>query len=156
MAANPNRVSCLLIPVQSGRQLLVPNTCIAEILDYQTPEQRNSPSTWFLGFIRWRGLRLPLISYEAANDTGTPGLARNARIAVTNSIGPHARDIPFIAFLTTGLPRLAKVAAEELTCLADAELGKADEMVVELNGEMAIIPHFERMEELALQALAEY
>ncbi len=156
MATSPNRVSCLLIPVQSGQQLLVPNTCIAEILDYQTPEQRNSPSPWFLGFIRWRGLRLPLISYEAANETGAAGLSRNARIAVTNTIGKHAPDLPFIAFLTTGLPRLAKVAPEELDAVADAPLGKADEMVVLLNGERATIPRFERLEELARQAQIEY
>ncbi|MBK8971734.1 MAG: chemotaxis protein CheW [Hahellaceae bacterium] len=156
MATQPNSVSCLLIPVQSGRQLLVPNTCIAEIVDYQTPEQSNSPTPWFLGFIRWRGLRLPLISYEAANESATPGLSRNARIAVTNSVGPNARSVPFIAFLTTGLPRLAKVFKEELVEATDIETGKADAMAVTINGESAIIPRFETMEALAKQALSDY
>lgn len=156
MDNKPNSVACLLIPMQSGRQLLLPNTSVAEIVDYQTPEQADGPSPWFLGFIRWRGVRLPMISYEAANESARPGLARNARIAVTNSIGPHARTMPFIAFLTTGLPRLAKVFPEEIVAVEGAEKGPADAMVVQWSGETVIIPQLEVLEELARKALTEY
>lgn len=155
MSDLPNSVSCLLLPVQN-RFLLLPNTSVAEIVDYQAPEQSESDTPWFLGFIRWRGLRLPLISYEGASGKESSFRPEQARIAVTNCIGSHAGQQPFIAFLTSGLPRLAKVAPADIQTSDSTECSKADEMAVTLGEQEAFIPDLSYLEDLAWQAHSEY
>lgn len=148
-------VSCLLIPVQD-RLLLLPNTSVAEIVDYQQPEQNGGALPWFLGFADWRGLRLPLISYEGANERDATFDPDTARIAVTNCIGPHAKEQPFIAFLTTGLPRLAKVTPGDIQERETGDCGSADQMAITWRETEAYIPSLESLEELAWQANQEF
>lgn len=149
------QISCLLIPVQN-KNLLLPNAAVAEIVDYQTPESSEETPDWFLGYVYWRGIRLPLISYDQANESGSGEFAVGSRIAVTNTIGKKHKQLPFMAFVTQGLPRLMKVRNEEISAQTDASVGAADSVTVKVNGEDATIPNLEHMEELALEALATY
>ncbi|OZG75155.1 chemotaxis protein CheW [Hahella sp. CCB-MM4] len=156
MAQTPNQISCLLIPVKD-RQLLLPNASVAEIVDFQQPEKTTGSPEWFLGYIRWRGIRLPVISYDAANDQGAaPAPSQQARIAVTNTIGEHHGNLPFIAFVTEGLPRLMKVTKEEITERDEVALSFADQAAVRISGEEAFIPKLEKLEELAVKAVSSY
>ncbi|AZZ90064.1 chemotaxis protein CheW [Hahella sp. KA22] len=147
------QISCLLIPVQ-GKNLLLPNASIAEIVDYQAPEPVEDGADWLLGYIRWRGLRLPLMSYDKANKSASGAQSAHTRIAVTNTIGDKHKQLPFMAFVTQGLPRLMKVRSEEVSAHEKADLGPMDKMMVKVSGEEAIIPSLEQMELLALQAVS--
>ncbi len=151
----PNRISCLLIPMQECN-LLLPNTSVAEIVDYQVPEKSPHTPDWFLGFVRWRGLKLPLISYENANGQESLDVAANARIAVTNTIGEHQPPLSFMAFVTRGIPRLMKITKEEIAQAENQSNGDADKMIVKVSGEEATIPELIHLEKLATQALAEF
>ncbi len=156
MAETPSQISCLLIPVRD-RQLLLPNASVAEIVDFQEPEKSDGFPNWFLGYIRWRGLRLPLVSYDGANNPeATPDTSRSSRIAVTNTIGDQHKNLPFIAFVTEGLPRLMKVTKEEITERDDVILGPADETAVRVSGEEAVIPKLEQLETLAAEAVSSF
>jgi len=153
--ALPAQISCLLIPVQ-GTSLLLPNASVAEVIDYHQPDASLAAPQWFLGFIRWRGLRLPLISYEAANGDEAPPVAEGARITVTNTIGEHHPPLSFMAVATQGIPRLVKVTKEELTMATDASSGPLQATPVRLSGEEAIIPELVGLEKLAVEALAKF
>lgn len=58
-----------------------------------------APSTpdWLVGYLNWRGLDLPVISYDAANGghLAVPGDNRG-RVVVLNTIGEHHHDMPFM------------------------------------------------------------
>ena len=156
MAATPSQISCLLIPVKD-KQLLLPNASVAEIVDFQEPEKTDGYPNWFLGYIRWRGVRLPVVSYDGANDPEcNPTPSRFSRIAVTNTIGSQHKTLPFIAFVTEGLPRLMKVTKEEITARDDVQLGPADDSAVRVSGEEAIIPKLEQLESLAAEAVSSF
>jgi len=154
MPENRQILSCVLIPV-ADRQLLLPNVALAEIVDFANPEPapEGSPD-WLVGHMVWRGLNLPLISYDAANggQAVTPE-GNRGRIAVLNAISDHRRRQPFLAIVTQGIPRLIKVE-EPLVRETEEEKGPADRMSVDLEGQALYIPNLEYLEKLAADPAA--
>ncbi|KXO09976.1 MULTISPECIES: chemotaxis protein CheW [Marinobacter] len=151
MKENSQSLSCVMIPV-SDRQLLLPNVSIAEVVDFNSTDAGASTPEWLVGFLDWRGLTLPVISYDAANG-GTltvPGDNRG-RIIVLNTIGDSHQQAPFMALVTQGIPSQARLVEEQIRKL-DGEAGPADLMQVEVDGEAAWIPNLEYLESLAITA----
>lgn len=144
-------VASLLIPLQ-GRMLLAPNVTIAEIVPVaQVIPVENAPA-WYLGNCTWREQIIPLLSFEVMNGEDKPGVAQRSRFAVINTTGVN-ESLPFIAILTQGLPRLARVTEEEITEREDADNKPFELMHVSWAGEEAVIPHVEAMERAFLDYL---
>lgn len=144
-------VASLLIPLQ-GRMLLAPNVTIAEIVPVaQVVPVENAPA-WYLGNCTWREQTIPLLSFEVMNGEDKPGVAQRSRFAVINTTGVN-ESLPFIAILTQGLPRLARVTEEEITEREDADNKPFELMHVSWAGEEAVIPNVEAMERAFLDYL---
>lgn len=144
-------ISSLYLPV-GKTQLLLPNVSVAEVVSYQKPESSGNKPDYFLGLFSWRGIRIPLISYELANGLEAAQITSNSRVAVINTIGEHQQNLPFFAIVTQGIPRLVKVSSD-LNKHAEGTLGKADAAHIRLDGEKAVIPNIEYLESLAYENL---
>ncbi|WP_250655532.1 chemotaxis protein CheW [Alkalimarinus coralli] len=144
-------LSSLYLPVAGG-SLVLPNVSVAEIVDYQTPETIPDAPEWFLGTIRWRGVTLPVVSYEQLNNTPLPDSLNNTRIAVINTIGKDHASLPFFAIVTQGIPRQTKIDQDNIKEIEDEkELGPADLMKVSIMGDEAVIPNVEYVENMIVQ-----
>ncbi len=141
---------CVLIPMHE-RHLLLPNVSVAEIVDRAAVEPRTEAPAWLVGDLNWRGLQLPVISYDAANGGAAAPAASRGRIAVLNTIGEHHNQLPFLALLTQGIPSQTRLTEEQVRRF-DGETGPADLMLVDVEGETACIPNLEYLEALALEA----
>jgi|SRR5690554_1068119 len=151
MNDNSQTLSCVMVPMD-GRQLLLPNVTIAEVVDYANATTEADMPDWLVGYLDWRGLQLPIISYDAANGGKAPASNGNrGRIIVLNIIGDHHKDLPFIALITQGIPSQARLTEEQIRKL-DGKAGPADLMEVEVDGENAWIPNLEYIESLARQS----
>lgn len=84
MNDNSQSLSCVMIPM-SGRQLLLPNVSIAEVVDYASADAGANTPEWLVGYLDWRGLQLPVISYDAAN--GRPSSMKNSSEPKNRKIG---------------------------------------------------------------------
>lgn len=145
-------LSSLYLPVVGG-SLVLPNVSVAEIVDYQSPEEVADMPDWFLGHIKWRGVTLPVISYERINETPLPDNLTNTRIAVINTIGPKHETLPFFAIVTQGIPSQTKIDQDNIKEVEeDVTLGPADLMKVTIMGDQAIIPNVEYVEKMILQS----
>lgn len=150
MAENPEQLACVLIPVQDTTVLL-PNVSIAEIVDYE-PDPADKDQDWVLGRLQWRGLSLPVLSWEAANGGDPfPPEGRRGRILVLNTITERHNAMPFMAMATRGIPRQAKVGPDELEKESESS-GDATLMSVVFQGEQCVIPDMAALEELAQRA----
>ncbi|MDP4547758.1 MAG: chemotaxis protein CheW [Marinobacter sp.] len=151
MNENSQSLSCVMVPV-SDRQLLLPNVSIAEVVDLNNTKTDRGTPDWLIGFIDWRGLNLPVISYDAANgkELMVPGDNRG-RIIVINTIGPHHNQLPFMALVTQGIPSQTRLTESEIKKV-DTQPGPADLMQVEVEGEAVWIPNLEYLESLAVTA----
>jgi len=144
-------VASLLIPM-NGNHLLIPNVTVAEIVPVSqvTPVLR-SPD-WYLGNCRWREQTVPLLAYEVLNGDEKPFVNARSRFAVLNTTGLDD-SLPFIAVLTQGLPRLARVTDEEITKRDDIDTKRFELMHVSWAGEEAVIPDISKVESFFLEYL---
>lgn len=141
-------IASLLIPLQ-GCQLLLPNVSVAEIVPIAQVRSGEDAPAWYLGSCMWREQRVPLISYEVLNGDAKPAMQSRARLAVLNSTG-ISEELPFLALVTQGLPRLARVNEEEIAAHDVEELKPFEAMQVSWAGEEAVIPDIARMEQAIL------
>ena len=139
---NATSLTALLMPLHD-RTLLLPNVAMAELVPYLTPEQRGDMPDWLLGYIGWRNLTLPLLSFEVASGSRTD-VGRNARIAVLNAIGDRP-GVPFLALLLQGIPRSLKVDADLQA--AAGTLAPLELAAVRIGDELVKIPDLEGLEQ---------
>ena len=151
MKDNTDTLSCVMIPM-NGRQLLLPNVSIAEVVDFASTEAPANAPEWMAGTLEWRGLELPVISYDAANGgkITRPG-GNRGRIVVLNTIGDHHDRVPFMALVTQGIPSQTRLTEDQIKRI-DGDIGSADMMQVDVDGETAFIPDLGFLESLAVQA----
>ncbi len=78
-AAAANEVATLLIPMH-GKQWVVPNVTVAEVIPFVEPEAEEGPS-WYLGRFSWRGLSVPVVSFETLNEE--PYISQSSSLVVS-------------------------------------------------------------------------
>ncbi len=144
-----NTIAGLLIPLH-GVNVVLPNEAVAEIVGYVEPRAVAGAPPWFRGIHEWRGLEVPLVSYEVLNARPVPAGVRPERICVLNGVGGKP-ELPFLGFLSNGIPRLVRVHSDEIS-VADQKKGPADALVVQLKeaGE-AVIPNVSLLEQMILR-----
>ena len=135
----------------TGARVLLPNATVAEVITYSPPDPVDGAPDWMLGRIRWRGWRLPVISYArmigSAQDEGEFG----AKVVVLKALGGNPRH-SYFALLTQGFPRLVTVSQDALTQEESDALGEVAPlpdgvlMNVRLRDEDAVIPDLAAIE----------
>lgn len=142
----------VMITVTNGR-LLLPNATVAEVITYSDPEPVPGAPDWLLGRIRWRGWRIPMVSFSRlAGYSGVEG-ERGAKVAVLKALAGHPR-LPYFCMLTQGFPRLTTVSQDALLERAEeAALPDGALMRVQLRDDEAVIPDLEDIEGRLVRAL---
>ena len=64
MDSQSEQMRGILITVPGGK-LLLPNATVSEIITFAAPESVEDKPDWYLGALRWKGYRLPLVSFSA-------------------------------------------------------------------------------------------
>jgi len=105
-----------LLPL-TGMNLVLPNTCIAEVINMQPIEAIKKSPEWLLGMVSWRGIHIPVISFERANGVTTDEHSKITRIAVLNSLGTN-KDIPFYGVIAQGIPKLLTVEKTGISAIS--------------------------------------
>ena len=145
------QIATLLIPV-GGKQLVLPNVTVAEIIPFVEPTSEDDMPTWYLGSFSWRNTLVPLISFEAINDEPFASRAKNRRIAILNNVIGDP-TLPFCGIVTEGLPRLMRLLPDEIASDEDAIAGPAEIGRVLVNGERASIPDVAYVQQQVLKLL---
>jgi len=153
MNPQQNDIRGVMINVTNGRVLL-PNATVSEVITFAVPEPVPNAPNWLLGRIRWRGWRLPLVSFaRLAGYSDTEG-ELGAKVVVLKALGGNAK-LPYFAMLTQGFPRLVTVSHDAL-----AESGDGEEqapgvlMPVMLRDDPAVVPDLAQIEQRISDALA--
>ena len=150
LSASETELATLLIPV-SGRQLILPNVTVAEIIPFVEPQLEDDVPTWFLGRFTWRSQQIPLISFEAINEEPFLSQHRQRRIAVLN--GLVGDQLPFCGIVTEGAPRLMRVMPDEIVNDESQSVGPAEIARVVVSGEPAAIPNVEFIQQQMIKLL---
>ena len=154
MNPQQNDIRGVMITVTNGRVLL-PNATVSEVITFAVPEPVPDAPNWLLGRIRWRGWRLPLVSFaRLAGYADTEG-ELGAKVVVLKALGGNPK-LPYFAMLTQGFPRLVTVSHDSLVESA----AEGDEqppgvlMPVLLRDDPAVVPDLAQIERRLADALA--
>lgn len=139
----------VLIPIHN-KSLLLPNVSMAELIAFKKPASSEKAPEWYLGLISWRGISIPVISFEALNGETINADFSSARIAVFNSVGTNPK-LPFYGVLTQGIPRSIKITNDEIA-KETKTLGPAELVSVIIRNEHASIPNVDFIESEIVKA----
>ena len=142
----------VLISVSQGR-LLLPNASVAEVITFSEPEPVEHAPEWMLGQIRWRGWRLPLLSFARFAGWSEEEASTGAKVVVLKALGGNPK-LPYFAMLSQGFPRLVTVSHDALQDSHSVkELPLGIHSLVTLNGDPAAVPDLMSLELLIDKAL---
>lgn len=146
-SAEVKEVRSVLIPL-GDRQLLLPNAVVAEIMGYQPPDPIEGAPDWLLGNMAWRGIMIPVVSFEAMQDgeVVTPG--HRGRIAIMNALNSHPR-LSHYGLVVQAIPSLARVSVDNVLPARDAETMSVPliRQAVELDLSPVYIPDLDAIEQ---------
>ncbi len=141
-------VRSLMIPMKHD-PFLLPNASLAEIVAYSAPGPLENSPEWLLGLLPWRGLDIPLVSFEVMHGEPMAEVSGHERIAIFNAPGGDSR-LPFFAILVQGIPHLIMANQSVVTALAEQEAEEGVLAHVLIEAEPAIIPDLDRIESILL------
>lgn len=144
VAQESAELSCLLIPLSQGIQLLLPGVCIAEVLPWRRVKPLRDAPEWCLGALGWRGEVVPTIRFEQLDLPAQEAPGAGRALVVMNRTQSSA-GAPFYALAAAGLPRMVQLAGDDLGAGEDPP-GKAVAKVVRVGTETAWIPDLAYLE----------
>ncbi|MDJ0832015.1 MAG: chemotaxis protein CheW [Gammaproteobacteria bacterium] len=128
-------IRCMQLPLHN-QQLLLPNSAVAEIIGYTSPEAAHQGSGWYDGKISWRGVLVPVVSVEKMCGMETAESGHRTRIAIIYN--PNGdQSLPYLGLILKDIPRAylaepERLQAMQATANCDYLLGQADAMFEQL------------------------
>lgn len=142
-----NALEAYVISLQK-RELLVPGTAIAEILPYEPLQRVQDTPHWFLGVLGWRGVQVPVVSFEMLSVTRASfsfASVSSASLVVLRALG-GTDELAWFALVAQTPPRAVRVRSEQLFDTEDpAE--ETELMKVTFQEELVSIPDLDFIEE---------
>lgn len=149
MEKKVEEVYSLMIPI-IDQSILLPNTTVAEIVPFGDVAYREQGPDWFIGSLHWHGYKVPLVSMDILNGGEDPQANKRSRVAVVHTINDN-EDLPYIAIIVQGIPRLTHVTEPSISLLEDAELGMADKAKIQIGSISATIPDLDKLEGMIVE-----
>ena len=146
MNAAAEELYSLLVPLSDDR-LIVPRTCVAEVIRFSKPEQREGGQSWMLGTISWNGRDLPVVAFEGAIGKDVPAITGRTRIVVFYASSGRIKS-GHLGIVTQGFPQLVRVNREVLRLDAAEGWPEGSPVLcrVKMINEFPLIPHLEKLE----------
>ena len=141
----------VLLPIQR-RPLLIPAACLAGNIDYSRSEDNYPELDWLLGDIRWRGVQIPLISFERMNKGRFTEFSATNRIAIINRT-TKGDQYDFYGIVVQGVPQPLTIIKEELRNSAE-EAGPKEKHRGILKDIPASIPNLTMLEQALDEVVA--
>ena len=97
-------VNCVMVP---GKQInvLLPGVAIDEIVDNKKISHEEAGADWFVGFVEWRGVSVPVVSFDAMLGARVANSKKKGqRVLVLNPL-PERGEASRLAILSEGNPK---------------------------------------------------
>lgn len=139
----------------TGMNLVLPNTCIAEVINYSQPMPVDNAPSWFLGNLLWRGITIPVVSFETVNEVPTAEISKSTRIAVLNGVSGNEK-LSFYGVVVQGIPRLAALEENSIQQKVNSDVALPYALSqTEIADQDAVIPDQVKIEGLLKKAGAQ-
>ena len=153
MEQNNQLIKSIILTLKN-ELVVVPNASVAEIVSVSGVHEVKDAPQWVLGKTRWRGVEVPVVSYEAAGGEDAQAVNVNTQVAVMYSASEEGdKSYPFIGLAMHGVPHVSTFSREQIRI--DDQASAEHPMIaqkVRLNGASASILDIYAIEEMLQQA----
>lgn len=134
------KIKCVLLTLRT-ENVVVPNAALAEVVSLRDVDKVDNAPQWLLGKMHWRGVDIPLVSFEAAAE-GAGAAMRANQAAVIHLISADGKAVyPYVGLSISGVPHISDFTKEQITI--DVQHERKDHPMVaqriRLNGAAASI-----------------
>jgi chemosensory pili system protein ChpC len=127
------------------KTLIVPYTSVAEIIPFENPTPLKDAPEWLVGKIDWRGVSIPIVSFDKKDFSDTKQLNRmNLHIAIFNRLADIS-NLDFIGLVIEGIPQMSRFKAKDFELVKHTP-GNFLSMEVLIHKAPAFIPNIEWIE----------
>lgn len=143
----------LLVPLHQNR-LIVPRSCVAEVIRYAAPDAIEQAPSWFRGFVNWADRQIPVICFEDLAGLESAPSGGRTRITILHCIA-GVLEAKYFGLLTEGFPQLVLVNRDVMEP-AEREAWPENGPVIcqiRMINEYPLIPDLERIEGLIQECL---
>lgn len=151
MAERLLEIYCVLVPLADGR-LLLPRSCVAEVVAYTTPTEMPNAPPWYVGTVPWTGRQVPLASFEGLCGSPIPPVTGRTRIVVLHGLA-RVLDGGYFGLVAQGFPQVVRVTTDVLRPDNSHAIPERWPALcqVRMMSEAPWIPDIERLERLIAQ-----
>lgn len=158
MAGSNQVIKCVILTLRT-ENVMVPNAAVAEIMSAKDTVRFDNMPDWYLGKMPWRGVDVPLVSFEAAGGIEAKNINLNTQIAVFYALNKNAK-YPYIGLVISGVPHVSNFTREQIITDPESLLeANSHPMVAQktrINGAAVSILDIEAMESLIVEAEASH
>jgi len=155
MSAVPSDELYSLIVQVADAQLVLPRTCVAEVVSWRQPDVVPNTPQWFLGNIEWNERPVPVVSFESmCSKSITPTGARSRIIVCIGLSGKLDRG--YFGIVTQGFPQLVRLSPDLVKSdPKQPQWGQQPVLCqVRMINDSPLIPDFEKIERMIVEATA--
>ncbi len=155
MVDNNQLIKSIILTLKN-ELVMVPNAAVAEIISVNDVSEVDGSPQWVLGNARWRGIELPVVSYEAAGGDSAQDVNINTQVAVMYTVSDDAEEDkthPYIGLAIHGVPHVSTFSRGQIK--TDEHALAEHPMVaqkVRINGAAAGVLDIYAIEEMLQQA----
>jgi chemosensory pili system protein ChpC len=150
-----NQLIKSIILTLKNELVMVPNAAVAEIISVHDVSKVEGSPQWLLGKARWRGVELPVVSYEAAGGDSAQDVNINTQVAVMYTVSDETekdKTYSYIGLAIHGVPHVSTFSRDQIK--TDEQALSGHPMVaqkVRVNGAAAGILDIYAIEEMLQQ-----
>ena len=156
MAKETQIIKCVIFTLRK-QNILVPNALVAEIISVKEIEECKCSPDWFLGNMKWRGVDVPLLSFEAAGGMADVKVNLNTQAVVLYGVGKgeEVNKSPYLALVMSGVPHVSQFSRNQIK--TDSQVRDEHPMVaqnVRINGASISILDVDAMVDMVAELAA--
>ena len=115
MAENKELIKCVILTLRKSN-VIVPNALVAEIISVKEIEKIDAGPAWFLGNMKWRGVDVPLLSFEASGGEKISRVNLNTQAVVLYAVGATSEvsASPYMGLVMSGVPHVSHFSRDQI------------------------------------------
>jgi len=113
MAKNIQVLKCMILTLRS-ENVLVPSASVAEMVSAQGALLVSNMPPWYVAKMRWHGVDVPLVSFEAAGGEEVKAVNQNTQIAMIYTASSDESRYPYIGLVVSGVPHVTQFSRNQI------------------------------------------
>jgi chemosensory pili system protein ChpC len=151
--AEPELLEVYVLPMQK-QAVILPGDAVAEIIPYEPLQRIQNTPDWFLGLLGWRGIQVPVVSFEMLTvervSLSLVSVASASLVIVRGNTDQSS--LPFYALVSQTRP-VAYEITDEMLFETGSPIERTEVAKVRFNNDVLSVPNLDYIEAALLNAL---